>query len=437
MIKLLVSSLFTIGSGSDLSLAGPGGPAGGSPDCIEECPQDAWADAKAGMDAADRAFGAARPWSINLGNRMIEGHTPVGRIILTNRVGRTMDSMVWEATLDDGSVVIAKYTNDCRRRLNNVTTDPIDEYFLLMATKDSGITPNVYGLSEPAMVTIADTPKSYSKFMEAHAVKCLAAGAEVRLLLQERAGMDMEIYFQLLRRRRSSIGDDGKRFLRSVLALGWKSVEVLQKLHKKGIIHGDIHAGNIMFKSPKGSIEDYDLLADDDEEIVLVDFGYARYFVNEIGTEPVQPMLPGMNPMLLSLWNLFHRRTGRRDDIYRVFDMLSMILSDWSRETALKNLIAAHIRDNPKEAIDAPRRVIRQCKTDYPLFQPSPLLVTGCCDRMGLGEKMRKSVQADLESVFVNKVKRLSHPDATPEYDSIIRRLKRIERAVRKYSVDE
>ena len=430
--KLIASLLYSIATGSDLPLAGAGGPTGGSPQCIEGCPVESWAEANAGIAATGAAYSVAHAWSINPEDPLTEEATPIGRITLKNQVGRTMDSMVWEAMLDDGREVIAKYTNDCRSRLSRLTTDPRDEYFHLLVTNGSGITPNVYGLSHPAMVTIADTPKTHSIFMEENSDACIAAESDVRLLLQDKAGMDIEIYIQLL--RRSSMGGD-PLFLRGVLALGWKSVEVLQKLHKKGIIHGDIHAGNIMFKTPKDSIEDYDLLADD-EEVVLVDFGYARYFVDELKSDPTCPIIPGLNPILLSVWNLYHERTGRRDDIYRVFDMLSMILSDWSREAALESVVAAYIHANPAEAKDLPRRVIRQCKKDFPFFQPSPLLVTGCCHKMGLGERMRAWVQTHLETVFMN-VKRIPHPDASPDYDWIIANLKRIESGVREYCEED
>ena len=426
-MKFLVSTLFTVGTTASM-IAGSGGPSGGSPaGCVVEgCPSpvEEWFEANAGMEAAAEAYYAAPLWDIDLRSPFAEV-TPLGTIALTKRIARTVDSTVWEGTLPGGRTVIAKYTNDCSRRLRGMETDvfPIDEFVYMSVFNQTGITPNVYGLSEPAAV-VRGSPKTNSMTMDAKEEKCIAIGAKVRLLVQARAGMEIAQYVAWLRVKYP----DNKRFLRAILALGWKTVKLLQQLHVRGVIHDDVHWGNIMFKTPKASPEEYDLTKD---KLVLVDLGYARYFPGEIGSADRVPIRQGANALLASLWNLNHWRTGRRDDLYRAMEMIAVILSDGAMDKGINKILAKERRFlhplglTGQQEDDLHRRVIRQCKADYPLFKPSAELESECCLKMGLSDRKRAKVQKSLESIM-SAISIIPHPDTTPDYESIIKSLKMV-----------
>ena len=145
---------------------------------------------------------------------------------------------------------------------------------------------------------------------------------------------------------------------------------------------------------------------------------------------------------MLSVWNLEGERTGRRDDVYRVIEMMAFILSDCNRTEGIKDMMADKVLPIPTgagaaeaeaaadERIKIRYELIRQYKKDYPLFQPSPILGSGgSCDGIGLGDKMRTTLQNVLEQV-ANSVRELSHPDMAPNYESIILKLRKLERAV-------
>ena len=292
-IKRLVIILTGWVHASDL---GPG-PSGGSP--VEERMQEDWSSALAAARSSAAAYRAAPAWSLDLNSPDTE-ETPAGRLLLSRLMATTEDSTVWEATLDGAAEpVVAKYTNDCSRRARGDTRGvPADEFIFLSAISDAGIAPQVYAISAPAAVhrdSLDGSPKTRSKKVEESLEICVAAGTTVRLLIEEKAGMSVREYVKLLRARGPP---DSKAFIRSVLTLGWKSVDLIRRLHSRGIIHGDIHGGNILFKGSKLTYTEYNVVRDD---LVLVDFGFSRFFPFEIGSNDTRPIDQGLNPMLLSL----------------------------------------------------------------------------------------------------------------------------------------
>ena len=52
---------------------------------------------------------------------------------------------------------------------------------------------------------------------------------------------------------------------------------------------------------------------------------------------------------MLSVWNLEGERTGRRDDVYRVIEMMAFILSDWNRTEGIKELMADKVPQYQQE----------------------------------------------------------------------------------------
>ena len=410
---------------SDLGL----GPSGGSPGIHDEGAED-WSSALAAVRSSAAAYRAAPAWSLDLKSRYTE-ETPVGRLRLSRWIATTEDSTVWEGTLAGAAEpVVAKYTNDCSRRHRGDTGGvPVDEFIFLSAISDAGIAPQVYAISAPAAVTrgsLSSVKVKSGRIGSSAPETCLAIGTTVRLLIEGKAGMSVREYVKLLR---ALVPPDSKAFLRSVLTLGWKSVDLIRRLHSRGIIHGDIQDGNILFKTSKSSYTEYDVATDD---LVLVDFGFSQFFPFEIGTDDIKPIRQGLNPRLLSLWHLYQFRIGRRDDVYRVLLMLSDMLSDGTVDVGVELLVDRKLsslsfrdRRDRKIVSEEIHGVVRQCRENFALFKRSAGLGAECCRKMGLSDSDRGSVQTNLEAI-VNEIKKIPSPDSIPPYEWVIDQLKLI-----------
>lgn len=167
-------------------------------------------------------------------------------------------------------------------------------------------------------MTDPNQPKALSNFVSKRATECVAKGTLVRFMVQEKVGLSLQDYFIDVVDR-----SDGVSLFRKVMVSAKKIILLLARLHDLGIVHGDIHPGNIVFRQPKGSQELYDIETDD---IVLTDFGLARFFPDQIGS-PVEEMPSrSLSPILMSVNQLAKKRLGRRDDIARVGDTVVQLL---------------------------------------------------------------------------------------------------------------
>jgi serine/threonine protein kinase len=99
---------------------------------------------------------------------------------------------------------------------------------------------------------------------------------------------------------------------RTLLQIGAKLIEIIAHIHSRGVMHLDLHGGNI--------------LMDRDEDIVgslrVIDFGESELFVNpSTGTHmPLRPIpWTGLRNVLTSTpWMLRNESSSRRDDFFRV-----------------------------------------------------------------------------------------------------------------------
>ena len=126
-----------------------------------------------------------------------------------------------------------------------------------------------------------------------------------------------------------------------------KALDLLKTLHHSGVLHGDIHLGNIVFKVPRGDDpEKYNWLAD---ELTLIDFGEAQYFIPRKGREltPKKLNTTYLLPLALSPWELQGSMAGPRDDFFRLFERISEVLSNGARGNR-KAMMSHHLAtDNP------------------------------------------------------------------------------------------
>ena len=161
----------------------------------------------------------------------------------------------------------------------------------------------------------------------------------------------------------------------TVLRLGKRLIEMLRQLHDEaGVIHGDIHAGNVCFDR-------------NEQELKLIDFGRAN-LIEEGGEEFVREPFTWTDP-LLTHWNIAGYRETRRDDVMKAL-MLMATLTNGSKYVELLSKLTA------QESY--------QFKAEQQLFKVSD-------------EKLRQSLDEILAIV------RATQLDERPDYETILSKI--------------
>ena len=351
--------------------------------------------------------------------------TPIGTVMLANLLAQTVDSVIYEVVLEgdrSGRRFVAKYLNDCTDVLSRrpgVTLSK--EHSMLMLAKDTGVTPNVYYLSPMIEIKVGGSVKTKSVTFSKHWVACQRLGAKVQMMLQDKGGDTVDSHMALIR----NIHPGSPTILRAGLYIGLKTISMLDGLHGLGILHGDIHGGNILFKHPKSSPALYDASIDD---LMLVDLGMATLLSVGFNTATSAPLESHLNPMNLSPWHLAGERLGRRDDVYRAIEMMAVMLSGGKLDAAFNKVLetqwmsASHggkqvLSDAALAALTV--HSMRLAKS-YNLFTHDPELGYECLGGMGLEDSHRIEFESGLQSVM-NLVKSLTGPDDEPPYADMIR----------------
>jgi len=316
------------------------------------------------------------PWDIS---HDADSESVDGITYKLEKLARTGSSAIWLAISGNDRRVI-KYTNNCEnsvelmnlldrrgrdrrgrviswsssessepaeiehaRKLKNENFERLRGEFIIMRVLGSlpnPLVPRAYALSAisrffGADVSIMDKvfgkPGWTKKELESDLERCSGAGSYYQGLLQEYVGPDLRKVFTA----KSSLFPTS--FLRQVLMMGRRLVGVLWRLHDLGVVHGDIHAGNIAFKFKKSSRSpaDYDPFED---ELVLIDFGYHRLITRDYGTGEDERLDSSLNEKLLSPWHLRFKRIGRRDDLFRLMETLSDLLYRFVHGRSLRSL---------------------------------------------------------------------------------------------------
>ena len=101
----------------------------------------------------------------------------------------------------------------------------------------------------------------------------------------------------------------------------------LERMHQGGLVHGDVHGGNIAYRC--------DDLHSDCNKVVLIDFGEA----SQVGRGSRTPS--NFNPYVLSPWQLLGRPRTHRDDVYRLVQVLANVAANFQLTAVMKGAIGA------------------------------------------------------------------------------------------------
>ena len=132
-------------------------------------------------------------------------------------------------------------------------------------------------------------------------------GCDLRSLLVER--VKGSTLFDLVQ-------DKGPMAFAIVQKIGRKAIDALEKVHSIGLIHGDIHGGNIIY-------------CEDENEMKLIDFGRSRPYITlesrHVFGESV-PLDEQLDPLVLSPQELEGFTTSRADDLFRLAETLVSLI---------------------------------------------------------------------------------------------------------------
>ena len=227
----------------------------------------------------------------------------LGRLTLDYSIGTERYSRVF-AVKEDPNIVIKYQTNcDLLRQsvhplivdyvFSNIAADAFSEFEELSRP----VMKPLY-LSPAALFPVTSTRKTSFAMTVSEWEKCKNHHATVRFVVLPRA-------MQCLNKLRMS---EKTNQLHSLLNAGALLVRTIGHLHNvAGIIHGDIHAGNICFLKTG--------------QVVLIDFGKAG-FVEEEEHAASRPDLKYVHPAQ-SPWQMAGFRSARRDDIFKALFTLA------------------------------------------------------------------------------------------------------------------
>ena len=341
---------------------------------------------------------------------------PQGMLRLETKIATTTASNVFEADIlgfhgEPAHRVVVKHMNDCRARLseeNGFVHPLVADSIFMFALGKTGLVPAPLYLSPPTKLPRRGSlpRRIITDVISDREAKCIAAGTETRFLVQEKAGIDLTEYIGFLGEHSSW----DRRAMRSV-QLGIKVIQMLKELHSMGIVHGDVHGSNVLFRTPMDAPQQ---VKGTDTDLVFIDFEFAFYFPDKIGTPEKEPRRPRLSARLLSPWHLAGSRVGRRDDVYRALESMSNGLSNGSLRRWLKN----EVRDRINENGVATDRFIAQLKDVNGLFEDA---VRGDADTV-----RRVAVQSELDHIAQEHLARYTHPDDRPEYDEIVEHLETV-----------
>ena len=224
--------------------------------------------------AADIKFQPrATPYLIYDSEVVVSNDLNVVRIKLGDVISQKFDAMIFRVANEER---VIKYQCNCNH-LKAPIYDIHRDYWFQNEAGDIAISPRVYFLSPPAKFRRFRTPKTDFESEKHGAMSrktyesCAAdPNSQIRFMVMDLIYKSVDILVR-----------DGEASPLSGLQMAISLIPKLKALHAKGIIHGDVHEGNIVILRKK-----------DLDDFGLIDYGKAAYISEVVLTTDNRPYEP-------------------------------------------------------------------------------------------------------------------------------------------------
>ena len=224
---------------------------------------------------------------------------PDGRVLLLKVeefIARSFEGTV--ATVAGRPDLVIKYQSNCDnlREVHPLMRD----YMFLSAIADLNISPRPFFLSPPTKLTELVTPKTRFRMPNSFRRGCAGVhDSAVRYMVMERVGISVSELIYRYELRGTVIP------LQEAVTAMSQAIVGIQAIHARGIVHGDIHSGNLVILERNG-----------EQSIGFIDFGLAFYLSENRPAIRYRPMKEAH--CLFSHWNTEGYRFSMRDDVFKI-----------------------------------------------------------------------------------------------------------------------
>ena len=242
-------------------------------------------------------------------------------VTLLERPVKGATSVVFE-TSDRETVV--KYQSNCYRtsEVHPVARD----YFFLKRLENSHVSPRALYLSGSASMPETEGIKTLFQMKGDSREACASKGGSVRFMVVEKTGMNMFQYARSF--------PDGRVPIARAVSIGIQVIKLLQKIHALGIVHNDVHWGNVVFRNDA-----------EESEVMLIDFGRSFFAPEKEPNFKLNLEFWKSNPHFTD-WEIRGFHPGFRDDVARTLLMVSLLAGGFS---VWKHRLGQSARDAAKE----------------------------------------------------------------------------------------
>jgi hypothetical protein len=227
--------------------------------------------------------------------------SPLFQAVLHSELGHSSFSTVYSLGEEARSGRVIKYNAFCQGddlALGNFPS-PIDletHFLQILNMRAPGVTITHVFSSE----AIAK-PAGNGKFHYPPPTCKSGAPTLVQYMIMERAGPTLKAYLKQF----------GKLDVLTVASMGLQLIRLLRRIHALGIVHADLHPGNIAIthETPR--------------RLILIDFGFARYGTDSLHEGGFGPLF--CNPHF-TIWEARGGDGTYRDDVTRVVQLMAVLL---------------------------------------------------------------------------------------------------------------
>ena len=313
------------------------------------------------------------------------------RLTLGTRIAKGTYSMVFE--VGNNETMVFKYQVNCDRlgRIHSLARD----YWFLRELSQSGVVPMSYFLSPPVRLPANDTLVKTSFNMDPDVRRMCVADrrSEVRYMVMGKARLTMSTLMVSWHAKGRGIP------FKWAIIIGQGMVQALRVVHSRGIIHGDIHSGNVV------------LLDIGQDNVGFIDFGLSLFSAEWARKqEKVNEELE--NPFCVySMYENLGFRRSFRDDLYRAVLLMAMLMNDAT--------YYGHCMDLEQEPLE-----MLKFKRDSFLFS-NPVGPDVVSAIPGMDREDSFDIRQHLAKVL-RIVRNLRQIDELPPYDSVLKELNAI-----------